>query len=548
MTNPTEIWQVEAGGAIYEARFEELGEWIAEGSLLPQDKVRRGNLRWLEAGKIPLLFGFFNAKELGLPMPVLQANDEPSQPETNIQIVSENIISPLPEFVPSENEAEFVEQSQDNFPVREEIKTESRTKAQTPQNFQIGNNFCNIHQELAAEYVCEVCAKGFCKACPKSFGGTVKICPLCGALCKPVKEILTKQKTEYKRQAVAGEDFGFADIGRAFAFPFRYKASFIFGAVMFMFFTLGESASAFGGIYMIWAAIVCGMLANTLSFGILANTVENFSKGETERNFMPDFEDFNLWDDVIHPFFLSIGVYISSFGLLILLCVGALWFTWQTASSQTSSQLQAISLTKETVNSAPKPPRIENGQIIMTDNELTPEARAALQDGNAKKMQELMQENQKAQVESMVGKTPEQQQQEYFQAFQRLGALIIPFLLLAFIAFLWGLFYFPAACAVAGYTRSISETLNPLVGLDTIKRLGFDYAKILGVCLTLGIVYLIVSTVLHLILSPFNLPKMGNLPAAALVSIPTFYFTIVFSVTLGFALFKNGEKLNLYRA
>ena len=59
------------------------------------------------------------------------------------------------------------------------------------------------------------------------------------------------------------------------------------------------------------------MCANTLTFGILANIAENFSQGKIGLNFMPTFEDFSLWDDVVHPFFLSIGVYIASFGPLV---------------------------------------------------------------------------------------------------------------------------------------------------------------------------------------------------------------------------------------
>ena len=53
MENTSELWQAEVNGQIYEASFEELAQWIQEGALLPQDKVRRGNLRWIEAQKVP---------------------------------------------------------------------------------------------------------------------------------------------------------------------------------------------------------------------------------------------------------------------------------------------------------------------------------------------------------------------------------------------------------------------------------------------------------------------------------------------------------------
>src|SRR5215213_9171314 len=69
--NPEEIWQVEVGGQVYEAPFAELGDWIGEGSLQPDDKVRKGNLRWIEARRVPGLVPFFNAKAEGTPLPVL---------------------------------------------------------------------------------------------------------------------------------------------------------------------------------------------------------------------------------------------------------------------------------------------------------------------------------------------------------------------------------------------------------------------------------------------------------------------------------------------
>src|SRR5215213_7071475 len=70
VTDYKEVWQIDAGGQIYEARFEEMAQWIFEGSLLPQDMVRRGNLRWIEARKVPALGQYFNAKDQGFPPPV----------------------------------------------------------------------------------------------------------------------------------------------------------------------------------------------------------------------------------------------------------------------------------------------------------------------------------------------------------------------------------------------------------------------------------------------------------------------------------------------
>src|SRR5947208_3542012 len=155
-TTSNEVWQVDVNGRVYEAPFSELADWIAEGSLLAEDKVRRGNLRWIEARKVLTLVPFFNARAAGSPMPPVVST------------------------------------------------TEFRTAAIT---------------------------KGF----------------------------------------------GFGDFGEALAYPFKFKISLFFGALMYMFFSVGKLGAAMGGMYMIAAAIFAYMLANMLTFGILANTVDNFA-------------------------------------------------------------------------------------------------------------------------------------------------------------------------------------------------------------------------------------------------------------------------------
>lgn len=147
----------------------------------------------------------------------------------------------------------------------------------------------------------------------------------------------------------------------------------------------------------------------------------------------------------------------------------------------------------------------------------------------------------------MVGKTAEQRNQEFTQMVMGILKLAAPIVVTGAITLLWGLLYFPAACAVAGYTRSFFATLNPLVGLDTIKRLGSDYAKILLMSLALLIFFLIIGVFLEIIFSPFDLPGLGNLPVKAVGSLFVFYFSVVFSCVLGFALFKAGDRLKLYR-
>src|SRR5688572_25412138 len=94
--NPNEIWQVEVGGQVYEAPFGELPTWIDEGSLLPTDKVRKGNLRWIEARRVPTLTPFFDAKAKGLPLPVIPAAESVTEPVADAPAPPPSVTEPEP--------------------------------------------------------------------------------------------------------------------------------------------------------------------------------------------------------------------------------------------------------------------------------------------------------------------------------------------------------------------------------------------------------------------------------------------------------------------
>ena len=509
MTNLDEIWQVEVNNQTYEANVEELGQWIAEGALLPNDRVRRGNLRWLEARKVPILHQFFNAKENSLPFPVLQTVTDAAENDSSLK----------------------TENTSDALTIhRNQI-------ARTPVNFAVTNyplnlphasqtiDVCAVHHAEEAKYVCEACENYFCKLCPASYGATVKICPLCGAMCKPIADVRAKQQKNFQYQNAMTENFGFNDFKRALAYPFKFRSSLIFGAVLFMIFTLGQTVSAFGGTFLFASGILCGTLANALTFACLANTLDNFSQGKREADFMPSFDDFELWDDVIHPFFLSIGVYIVSFGLLIVLLVGAFYYAMKT--------FEQIETDKQKIVSAVFP----NAQNNSADEE-----------AEFQKFEEMIRENRKAQLESVVGKTPEAERESFNQVAANLLRLSLIFAIPVFLAFLWGAFYFPVACAVAACTRSFAAVINPLVGLDTIRRMKFNYAKILLMFFALGVFSFAVGGILSAVFAPFDMPRAGNLPAKIIGSLFTFYFSVVFSVVLGCALFKCSDSLNLRRS
>jgi hypothetical protein len=149
-------WQVETQGEIYVADLEELKQWIVEGAVQPSDKVKRGDLRWLSAEKVPELWEFFNS----------------------------------PEYI-AVNSADSSKSEYDEF----QTQFASGNTAEEIDSAQADETICFIHKDLEVVYACDVCKHFFCKACPKSFGGSVKLCPLCDSLCRSIDEPVNINKS-----------------------------------------------------------------------------------------------------------------------------------------------------------------------------------------------------------------------------------------------------------------------------------------------------------------------------------------------------------------
>lgn len=514
-----EIWQVEANGGVFDATLDDIAGWIGDGSLLKIDRVRKGNLRWIEAGKVPALIKFFNAKDANEPPPPV------------ITVSTTEVLG---------------------RPDRIEGSTVVHT---TP-----AAAGCAIHTDAPVAYVCDTCLSEFCKACPSSYGSNVKICPFCGAMCSRKEEAAPASSAP--RVASTGS-FGFGDLTAALAFPFRFKATLILGGVIFAFFQVAGGGSPFGGIFMLSAGLICAMASNMITFAVLSHTVDSFAKGDLDASFMPPFDDFNIWDDVVHPFFLSIGVYSSSFGPFIAVVLFAFFFLLGGPGSIGSDAAAKID-----PQYAAAPKIVNQGRALqdlaantaeaqkkrvqsIEDTETTPQLDgAALQreeDERFAELDKMIQETRRTQLESAVGKAPETQEADQRAILSKVMSYGLVFVAAAGITLLWGFFYFPAACAVAGYTRSFGATINPTVGLDTIKRFGGSYFRVLLICLMLGIASGILNGIFGTIFSAFSMPSVGNLPAKILGSFTGFYFWIVFSAVLGFALYRNAEKLKLLR-
>src|SRR5207253_2263849 len=132
----SQLWQVETGGKVFDATFDEMTEWVADGALLRIDRVRKGNLRWIEAGKVPQLIEFFNAKDASQPIaPVITTTNIERLGVPDQAVI---IVAPGTEIGAS-------------------ISHDHPTAV-------AGADACSMHPDVPAVFVCDTCCSLFCKA------------------------------------------------------------------------------------------------------------------------------------------------------------------------------------------------------------------------------------------------------------------------------------------------------------------------------------------------------------------------------------------------
>lgn len=494
--NPLNTWRVETPEGMFETDLETLKQWIAENCVLPTDRVARGSLHWIEAGRVPLLRAAFAGKPAPPPA---------TMPET-VSAASAQTHAPAHTSQPGQTfqAAQKVGTAQTMAPVQP-----AWIPPPPPFAHHAGGALpqflpCLNHPRTPPHFICRACGAAFCKECPKYVGNKIPLCSVCGDLCKPFQEV--REKAVRRQSQTAG--FGMNEFGLAIAYPFRHILSVLLMAIIYAFLSL------FG---LKGQILACGIL-----FGSMSHIINQFAWGATNCGLFPPFQSFSWWDNVIRPMFLSIGIYIIAFGPAIALAFALMLgvFTMsapqtkpatplpQQGSQMTERDLQAL-LNKADPNSpAPKP--IGPPQLVNAEGEKKP-ASSDTSPGS---------------VMLALG----------------LSGTVIGLLALAL---LWALFYYPMALTIAGYTEDFWAVVNPVVGLDTMRRMGWTYIKafLMYICVQIPAVFMI--GIFYIILSPFSLPFFGNLPALFLSGIVTFCTSLVIACILGFALFKSGDKLGI---
>jgi Protein of unknown function (DUF4013) len=489
MSAQPEVWRVSTVEGVFETDLETLKQWISEGCILPTDKVCKGTHNWIDAGRAPMLKAAFAGEWTPAPPPPSDpTNDTAKTPPYEEPTVS---AEPQNEWADAGNMSSY----------------EASHHA---------GNACTNHPQLGAHYVCRRCNATWCETCPRFVSGSkIPLCPACGDLCKLFKEVTAKAaQTQFQ-----GSGFGLGDFAQAIRYPFQHKIALLVGALLY-------------GL-LLMAGIRGGMVAWMIMFGCISHVISQVAWGRLHRSFMPDFSSFSMWDDVVMPIFLGVGITIVTWGPIIALVI-ALFFG---------------------VMSGPGMPSVLPGQEMAAAAESsgpTAEDLDVLTDPNAdpKKLEEASKKLDQLRPGAQIAQEAERSKDDsdptaLFQMLMPYLGAGIALLLLFLLGLVWAIFYYPMALTVAGYTQSFGSVVNPLVGLDTIRRMGLTYFKAFGMVLVVQVAAFVVSIIIALITSPFNLPFVGNLPAYFINGTATFYFNLVIACVLGLSLFKSADRLGI---
>lgn len=490
MSAQPEVWRVSTVEGIFETDLETLKQWIAEGCVLPTDKVSKGTLNWIDAGRAPMLRAAFGG------------DFSPQPPKQPVYPEAAGGWQTPPPF----EETRQTEPTHDSTtytapPVNESYATPGTT--------------CQKHPESAAHFICRMCNATWCETCPRFVSSKIPLCPSCGDLCNLYKEV-TKRAAQSVFQA---SGFGLKDFVRAIKYPFQHKIALVCGAIIYS--------------LLLLAGLKGTLVAWMIMFGCISHVISQVAWGRLNRSFMPDFSAFSLWDDLVVPIFLGVGITIVTWGPMIALVLALLFGVMQGPGLPNMVPGQDMAAAAE--SSGPTPEDLD----VLTDPNADPkkleEANKKL--NNIRPGSQIAQEAQRSQSENEPGAAVS-------MLLPYLGAGIL-LLVLFMLALGWAFFYYPMALTVAGYTQSFGSVINPLVGLDTIRRMGLTYFKAFGMVVVVQVLAFIASVIIGFITSPFNLPFVGNLPANFINGTATFYFNLVIACVLGLSLYKCADRLDI---
>ncbi len=515
----SEIWQVKTQGEIYQADLTTLKEWVVEGLVQPTDAVRKGELKWIEAGRAPVLRRVFTGEEKIVPREIPDAATADAaavaaaaEPPVPVRLQASETLAT---FAPADAVLPIELAAAEPFLVS--VPTSAASMSHTSAE-------CWNHPQQTPDYVCRECGASYCRPCTKFVKNTeVAVCAQCGELCRPYEDVKLRQELLVQRSAA----FGLADFRRAVVYPLRHPVSLAFGAALYA--------------LLLLSGLRGRVLAFAVLFGCISVVINRVSCGKFEQDFLPDFGAFNFLDDVVMPALLGLGVAIVTLGPLIVLALVLLFGGLgglKAGATQQAADERLHQLQRQAHEEAQK---VAGKQLDGADIDAMTKGTVAEQQAVLEKLKPPPPEPATTQKVEQADDGHDTLTTLAIQLLQRRGLV----LLLGLLAVAWAVFYYPMALAVAGYTEDFKSVLNPLVGLDTIRRMGATYARAFAMYAFVQIVAGVIGLMVGVVTAPFDMPFFGNLPATFINGTVTFYASLVIACVLGMALYKSADKLGI---
>jgi hypothetical protein len=278
------------------------------------------------------------------------------------------------------------------------------------------------------------------------------------------------------------------ELGTVLSYPLRDPMAYIMMAVFVGVFSTAAKLAMFG-------SLIGWFFSQGLLYAYAFTAINRVSSGNT-TDFMPNIGDIT---DLIKTVLLGVAAMIISSGpmlvLLIVLGVGSIFALMSTG----------MAAEEPTYEATPMPEELE---AFLLSEGMTEEEIAGMREGRGA-------------VESPPSMPA---------LGTALGALIaLPF------ALLWKLLYSPIALIAAAISQSFFATLNPIIGVDAIRRMGSVYWEAWFIYTVIAIVGGIAGAVLGVV------PFLGGFLAAFVQA----YAFLSFGCLLGFAVFKRAEELGV---
>jgi hypothetical protein len=435
--NSHELWQVEVDGRVYEACMDEVIEWIHEGAVLPSDRIRRGNLRWLAAKRVPELDDHFNRS---LSPPSLGSSEE---------------------------------QLTDNDPPGPNSQADNDRKARSTVK-----GFCSKHRSQRAAYVCATCGESYCSDCCNRFGN-VKLCPQCGTMCLPYTKVEELDQIHgalnrpYARKISASADTSetdsrltFPEILAALRQPFARPFSLV-GYVVALAVSSVIAAAAlmaevtYAAISIASMLIMAALMLRTAESAFEEATLNVRHHGQLSRGL-----------SAIRNCVISI---VSGFGPFIVLITAAMVFAWfQFSGSVDLAQSQMTSAQNEVTK-------------FVSENDRSAQNRERFNTAIEARRENL--------VNSFFGST--NGNTSVFTMAQSLLRLSVFFLLPIGAAFLIGVVLFPAVCINTLDAENMFDRVNPVRVFKKIRAAGYEYVKLLSIGIVFSVLLILVSVLIE---------------------------------------------------